>query len=135
MASLGSFPGESSSALLLRVLGLRVQRNEETRFPKAELIYWLGLFLVIPFSMLAKHVDRHLLLVVNAVSILSSNVFMSIMGTSVHLKLLFPVLGRQSAYHQRSCSTHTKCEPQSFMASKPFQPFRRRGCCLLHIAA
>ena len=82
IASLGSIPGESSTAFLHRVLVLGVQSKERAGFPKAGLIYYLGLFLVIPFSMLAKHVDRRLLLVVNAVSMLGSNIFMSILGTS-----------------------------------------------------
>ena len=43
-----------------------------------------GLFLVIPFSMLAKHVDRRLLLVVNTAGMLCSNLFMVIMGKLDH---------------------------------------------------
>ena len=41
-----------------------------------------GLFLVIPFSMLAKHMDRRLLLIVNAVSLLCGNLFMIVIGMS-----------------------------------------------------
>ena len=83
IASLGAMPGESPTASLHLLLVLAGHKKKISDCNKRG-SFKAGLFLVIPFSMLAQHMDRRLLLVFNAVSQLCGNVFMITMGKSSH---------------------------------------------------
>ena len=83
IASLGSIPGELSPYYCIKSqFWDPTDRKGSISEGRAHLS--AGLFLVIPFSMLATHIDRRLLLVVNAISLLCGEIFMIFMGTFRH---------------------------------------------------
>ncbi len=83
--------------------------------------------------MLAKYMDRRLLLIVNAVSLLCGSLFMIVIGMS-GLWIIFAGPRMEGyAYHKLSCSTYTKYESQTVVVSRPLQPFWRGWSRLLYI--